>query len=130
MREIFVFGSNLSGIHGAGAAKCALEEHGAIWGVPVGLQGDSYAIPTKAADVRTSLSLSEIKMFVEEFLEFAEDHVELSFKFTAIGCGLAGFTAEQIAPMLCNAPNNVRLPPEFRSALSGLPEERFWSYEV
>jgi hypothetical protein len=127
--EIFVFGSNMSGVHGAGAAKYAREKHGAKLGIASGRTGDSYAIPTKDYDVATSLSLTRIHGFCRNFIRYANDHPELTFRLTAIGCGLAGFTAEQIAPMLCNAPINVRMPPEWRSVLSDLPEERFWSYD-
>lgn len=128
--EIFVFGSNLSGIHGAGAALYARRHYGARNGVGNGRTGDAYAIPTKDYDVATSLSLTRIKVHVTEFLHYATKHPELTFRLTAIGCGLAGFTAEQIAPLVRYAPDNVRLPPEFKSAVGQkLPQERFWSYD-
>lgn len=107
--HIFVFGSNLKGIHGAGAAKTARERHGAILGQGVGLQGNSYAVPTKATPYET-LSLNEISKYVVEFLDFAEQHPEYTFNVTAIGCGLAGYVPEQIAPMFTNVPSNVKLP--------------------
>lgn len=127
MSEVFVFGSNLAGVHGAGAAKFARENHRARLGVGVGPTGSAYAIPTKDYDVKTSLPLSVIQSHADDFLEYAADNPSLSFRLTAIGCGLAGFTVEQIAPMFQGAPDNVRLPPEFRGVLSGLPDERFWS---
>lgn len=128
-REIFVFGSNLSGIHGAGAARCAYEQHGAQWGVGVGLTGDAYAIPTKGYDVRTSLPFSEVVRHAGNFLRFARRHRRWEFKLTAIGCGLAGFRVMDIAPLFRDATPNVKLPPEFREQLSSLPAERFWEYE-
>ena len=111
--NIFVFGSNLAGRHGAGAAKFALDNHGAIYGQGVGLQGNAYAIPTKAADVRTSLPLDVIQKYVDEFLCFAFAHPEMTFNVTRIGCGYAKYTDKDINPMFYNAPNNVILPKEW-----------------
>lgn len=128
MSEIFVFGSNLRGHHGAGAALHAHRRYGAKLGVGVGHCGTSYAIPTKDRQIR-SLKLDQVEQYVREFIQYATDHPELTFRLTAIGCGLAGFTVEQIAPLVRNAPNNVRLPPEFREVLRDQPRERFWSYE-
>ncbi len=116
MREIFVFGSNLQGIHGAGAAKAARRQYGAVLGKGVGLQGNSYAIPTKATPSET-LSLHEISKHVMEFLDFAERHPMYTFNVTPIGCGLAGYVPEQIAPMFINCPENVKLPDEFQNCL-------------
>jgi hypothetical protein len=128
--EIFVFGSNLAGIHGAGAALHARRYYGARLGAGVGRTGNAYGIPTKDHDVQTSLSLTTVKAHVDDFLRYAQSHPELRFRLTAIGCGLAGFTVEQIAPLMCNAPNNVRFPPEFRAVLEHkVGRERFWSYE-
>lgn len=111
--DIFVFGSNLSGIHGAGAAKFARENHGAILGKGTGLQGNSYAIPTKDWQIKT-LPLSNIKPFVDEFLVFASQHPEMRFNVTRIGCGLAGYTDKDIAPMFRGAPENCTLPEGWR----------------
>lgn len=111
---IFVFGSNLAGRHGAGAALHARIEHGAIYGQGDGLQGNSYAIPTKDGNIET-LPLSEIKQYVEEFKTFATNHPELSFFVTRIGCGLAGYTDEQIAPMFKGSPSNCQLPEGWES---------------
>lgn len=117
-REIFVFGSNLAGRHGAGAAKYAYDNHGAIYGVGVGLQGDSYGIPTKDQKIET-LPLETIKIYVEQFIEFARLTPDLMFNVTAIGCGLAGYNPFQIAPMFSSASglSNVRLPEEFKKVL-------------
>lgn len=105
---IFVFGSNLAGIHGAGAARSALAMFGAVWGVGVGLQGRSYAIPTKDERIQT-LPLNRIRPYVDQFLEFARAHPEMNFQVTRIGCGLAGYTDSDIAPMFKEAPDNCEL---------------------
>lgn len=105
MKECFVFGSNLSGIHGAGAARTALDNYGAIWGQGEGLQGDSYALPTKGYNI-THMSLERIRLHVERFLIFAMEHPELQFKVTRVGCYLAGHTDAGIAPMFDGAPEN------------------------
>lgn len=112
MTDIFVFGSNLGGRHGKGAAYFARKKHGAKYGQGVGRQGNSYAIPTKDTLLIT-LDLPAIRAYAAEFLRYAAAHPELTFQLTAIGCGLAGYKPEQIAPMFANAPANVRKPPEF-----------------
>jgi len=112
-KPVFVFGSNLAGIHGAGAARCALEEHGAIWGQGIGMQGNSYGIPTKDAQIQT-LVLREIAIHVFGFLAFARSHPELTFQVTRIGCGLAGYVDAEIAPMFSGAPDNCILPEGWR----------------
>lgn len=112
MKKIFVFGSNLAGRHGKGAALYARQEHGAIYGRGEGLQGNSYAIPTKDKNIRT-LPLSDINQRVEKFLEFANAHPEILFKVTAIGTGLAGYSHGQIAPMFIDAPKNCELPKQW-----------------
>lgn len=106
---IFVFGSNLAGRHGAGAALYAAKNHGAKYGVGVGRTGNSYAIPTKDSSIRT-LPLDSIQPYVTEFLEYASNHPELEFQVTKIGCGLAGYTEADIAPMFTGAPSNCHLP--------------------
>ena len=111
---IFVFGSNLAGRHGKGAALFARQRHGAVYGQGVGLQGNSYAIPTKDEQLRT-LPLEEIRRYVEQFKAFARQHPELTFQVTAIGCGLAGYRPPQIAPMFADAPANCILPDEFKA---------------
>lgn len=107
--EIFVFGSNLAGRHGKGAALSALKEHGAVYGRGFGLQGRSFAIPTKGAEL-APLPLERIRSYVELFVCFAKEHPELTFNVTRIGCGLAGYTDALIAPMFWDAPTNCRLP--------------------
>ena len=111
---VFVFGSNLSGRHGAGAALYARQNHGAIYGQGVGRQGNSYAIPTKNADVSAALPLSEIEKYVKDFKKYAENNPELHFQVTRIGCGLAGFTDEQISPMFKDSPKNCHLPVDWK----------------
>ena len=107
--EIFVFGSNLKGMHGGGAAYIAYRKFGAIMGQGVGLQGQSYAIPTMQGGVET------IRPYVDEFIQFAKEHLELTFLVTRIGCGIAGFTDEEIAPLFEKAHDveNIVLPPNW-----------------
>lgn len=114
MTDIFVFGSNRQGKHGAGAAKEAKQKYGAIYGRAEGRQGNSYAIVTK--ELRKDfppVTLDEIRWGVIRFLGYARKHPEEKFEVTAIGTGLAGFKASQIAPFFSGAPDNVRLPKEF-----------------
>ena len=107
--EIFVFGSNLAGAHAGGAARLAHEKFGAIWGQGVGLQGNSYAIPTMQGGIET------IRPYVDEFIEFAKSHPDLIFYVTKIGCGIAGFSEKEIAPLFQKAIgiSNIRLPKDF-----------------
>lgn len=107
--RIFVFGSNLSGFHGAGAAAFALVNHGAVPGMGFGRQGNSFAIPTKDFEVKT-LPRPTIEIFVRLFKQYAENHPELRFQVTRIGCGLAGYTDEEIGPLFWGAPSNCDLP--------------------
>lgn len=109
MSRIFVFGSNLAGRHGRGAALCARRDYGAIYGVGMGRTGEAYAIPTKDRNLRT-LPLEDIKVHVDRFLDYARAHPELRFNITRIGCGLAGYKDHQIAPLFVNAPDNCDLP--------------------
>ena len=107
--EIFVFGSNLAGAHGGGAARLAYERFGAVWGEGVGLHGQTYAIPTMQGGVDT------IKPYVDAFIRFAKEHNRLTFLVTRIGCGIAGFRDEEIAPLFADAVDveNVILPKSF-----------------
>ena len=107
--EIFVFGSNLAGIHSGGAARTARERFGAVDGQGVGLQGSSYAIPTMQGGVET------IRPYVDEFLELAREWDQTTFLVTRIGCGIAGFRDEEIAPLFAGALDlyNVVLPRSF-----------------
>ena len=111
--EIFVFGSNLRGMHGGGAAYAAYRKFGAIMGQGVGLQGQSYAIPTMQGGVET------FAPYTEEFIGFARQHPELTFLVTRIGCGIAGFRDEEIAPLFRDAVRvpNIRLPESFWNLL-------------
>lgn len=108
---IFVFGSNLEGIHGAGAALFAKEKHGAIMGRGEGLHGNSYALPTCAAPGQP-LTLDAIKFHVDRFLNFANTEIgaEHQYQVTRVGCGFAGYKDSEIAPMFIDAPDNVWLP--------------------
>ena len=110
--QVFVFGSNLFGIHAGGTAKLALNKFGAKWGQGVGLQGKSYAIPTKDHKM-DALPLRYIKFYVNELLQFAKDNSLKTFLVTKIGCGLAGYTIKDIAPMFISYPSNVVVPQEF-----------------
>ena len=111
--EIFVFGSNLGGMHGGGAARYAYQHFGAVWGEGVGLYGQSYAIPTMHGGPNA------IKPYVDEFIAFAKQHGELLFLVTPIGCGIAGFTAREIAPLFRDAVgvDNIVLPESFIKVL-------------
>ena len=108
--EVFVFGSNLAGMHGGGAARIAYEKFSAEWGVGVGPTGQCYAIPTMQGGVET------IKPYVDDFIAYAKQHPELIFYVTRIGCGIAGFKDEQIAPLFAAARDleNVALPKGWR----------------
>lgn len=117
MEPVFVFGSNLAGRHGKGAALFARRHRGAIYGQGVGRQGNSYAIPTKDHNLKT-LPLDAIREFVFWFLIHAGRQPETKFQLTPIGCGLAGYKPEQIAPMFKDAPANIILPKTFIKVLT------------
>lgn len=119
MSKIFVFGSNLAGRHGKGAAKTAVDQYGAIYGQSEGLQGQSYGIPTKDSQLMT-LPLERVKNGVDQFLAFARSHPELQFFVTRIGCGLAGYTDDDIGPMFAKAPDNCELPQGWREAYGAI----------
>ena len=123
--EIFVFGSNLAGMHGGGAARLAYNRFGAIWGQGVGLQGQSYAIPTMQGGVET------IKPYVDEFIRFAKSHPDLLFYVTKIGCGIAGFKIEEIAPLFYHAIdcNNIILPKEFDDIVHDIHDRFIESFD-
>lgn len=118
--EVFVFGSNLQGSHGGGAARVAAEKFGAIWGQGVGLQGQSYAIPTMQGGPET------IEPYVDQFIAFAMEHTELFFYVTRIGCGIAGFKDQDIAPLFADALSleNVCLPESFTKIIEQLSPRR------
>ena len=113
--EIFVFGSNLAGAHGGGAARAARIHFGAVMGQGVGLQGRSYAIPTMQGGPEA------IKPYVDDFILFAKQHPELTFLVTPIGCGIAGFHARDIAPLFASAIDveNIILPRQFVASIEG-----------
>jgi hypothetical protein len=115
-KEIFVFGSNLSGIHGAGAARAAMDFYGAEWGVGIGRTGESYAIPTKSEGITRTLSLLEILPFVEDFVSYTQKNPDLKFWVTRVGCGLAGHYDGDIAPMFFGA-INCSFPEEWKEYL-------------
>lgn len=118
--EVFVFGSNLKGRHGMGAALLAEKEYGAVYGVGKGFAGRSYALPTrdanelsvKKADVR-SLSLDEVKKSISDFIEFARENLDKRFYVTRVGCSLAGFKDTDIGPLFRSVPPNCSLPIEW-----------------
>ena len=112
---MFVFGSNLAGLHHGGSAAHAYNHEGAEWGVGCGPTGNSYAIPTLDMNFK-KLSLEDIKAHVDVFKVYAKWHPEITFVVVAIGCGIAGFSPSDIAPMFEGSPDNVRLPKEFQSA--------------
>ena len=107
--EIFVFGSNLQGYHGGGAARLAMNQWGAVWGQGTGLQGQTYAIPTMQGGIGT------IRPYIDQFIKFAQNDPERTFLVTEIGCGIAGFRPADIAPLFKNAINipNIWLPQSF-----------------
>lgn len=112
---IFVFGSNLAGRHGKGAALYARQKHGAIYGQGVGRQGNSYGIPTKDENLKV-LSLETITHHVEQFVEYARANSQLQFFVTAVGCGLAGYEPSQIMPLFNGSPPNVTFNSRFLNA--------------
>ncbi len=112
--QIFVFGSNLQGRHGGGAALLAYRQWGAVWGQGVGLQGQTYGIPTMHG------GQEEIRPYVDQFIDFAREHPELTFLVTEIGCGIAGFRPEEMAPLFRRAAEveNIHLPQRFWDVLT------------
>lgn len=118
--QIFVFGSNLSGIHGGGAAKAAHQFYGAKWGAAEGIMGQSYAIPTVQERIAGALTLEQIQPAVQRFLAYAADHPETEFLVTRVGCVLAGHKDADIAPMFASATSNCSLPNTWASIL-GVP---------
>ena len=114
--EIFVFGSNLAGIHGAGAAREAFKNYGAIYGVGVGMKGTSYAIPTKDRQIET-LPLEPIRKAVAMFKIFADNNPQEEFFVTRVGCFYAGYTDADIAPMFQGSPTNCNFAEDWQSHL-------------
>lgn len=122
---IFVFGSNLAGVHGAGAARYAMQHEGAVWRQGRGHHGNSYAIPTKDFNIE-SLTLKHIQSYVDQFIGYTKAHPELEFKVTRIGCGLAGYKDEDIAPMFEDAPNNCLFDTAWQDYLDCRHARRYW----
>lgn len=113
-KMIFVFGSNLAGLHGAGAALYAKAHYGAMLGVGIGRTGNAYAIPTKDHDLMV-MSLLRIRPYVNQFLKYAKDHSDERFLVTRIGCGLAGYVDKEIAPIFIDPPTNCIMPIEWKT---------------
>jgi hypothetical protein len=125
MDKIFCFGSNQRGIHGAGTAKIAAQQYGAQFRVGEGRTGNAYAIPTKITPYKVR-RLIDIQASVDMFLEYARAHADLEFHVVRIGCGLAGFSDEQIAPLFADAPANCRFDPRWEKyGLSPWEEEPY-----
>lgn len=133
-KMIFVFGSNEAGIHGAGAARFARDQRGAVWGVGYGHTGSTFAIPTKAIRlslendkpvIGPTLALNQIREYVNAFLRYARARRDLQFQVTAIGCGLAGLKHEDIAPMFMLAPDNCWFDAAWMAWL-GVEPYRYW----
>ena len=124
MTTIFVFGSNLAGRHGKGAALEALNRHGAVYGQGQGRQGNSYAIPTKSAFLKL-LPLWRIRKEVKFFLVYARHMTDLTFHVTAIGTGLAGYSHEDIAPFFVGAPKNCVLPEEWKPIIDSVSRHTY-----
>jgi hypothetical protein len=120
--NIFVFGSNEAGKHGAGAARYARLYYGAVYGQGEGLWGNSYAIPTKNRYIKT-LSLVEVATYINNFIYFAKSNPELTFDVSRIGCGLAGFKNRQIAPLFIGSPINCRFDNKWKE---WLPYNETW----
>lgn len=130
--EVFVFGSNESGVHGAGAAKTAKDKFGAIEGNGYGPMGSSFAIPTKGWDIKGAIPLPALECYVARFYEYCLIHPEKKFFVTKIGCGLAGWTPEDIAPLFTAFDNNnlknVSLPEEFWNVIEKVTDEQIVNY--
>lgn len=120
---IFVFGSNLAGIHGAGAAQYASRHRGAEWGKGVGLTGQSYGIPTKDRNIYT-LPFFKVRQHIEQFIEFARMNPKAQFQVTCIDCGLAGFANATIAPLFNDAPSNCFFDEAWRPWLN--LDKQYW----
>lgn len=123
--KIFTFGSNLAGRHGKGAAFTARQRYGAVYGIGEGLQGRSYAIPTKDALLKP-LPLTVIKRHVDKFIAFANKKPDLEFMVTPIGTGLTGYDHHAIAPMFTLAPTNCVLPYKWKDIIPELTGRKYW----
>lgn len=124
-KMIFVFGSNLSGIHGAGAAKYAHKERGAKWGVGEGPTGECYALPTKGLNI-TPMDFNQFVIHAHTFMRYAEKNPHLNFQMTQVGCGLAGFRPVLVATSLAYAALNLENVYFDEAWREYLPEAKFW----
>lgn len=122
--KVFVFGSNESGFHGAGAAAYAVKKYGAQIGIGFGPTGQAFAIPTKSWDILYSLTVEEIKHYVDRFFEYAKIRKDHEFVITQIGCGLAGFSPNVIAPLFKNAPMNCSFDTAWKPFLG--EHRKYW----
>lgn len=122
---IFVFGSNLAGLHEGGAARVAHNRHGAVWCEGLGHHGNSYALPTMDRKFQT-LSTTAIRVFVGDFIKYATTHPELEFQVTRIGCGLAGYEDRQIAPLFLEAPANCHFDTAWQPILG--EHRNYWGH--
>lgn len=120
---VFVFGSNLSGIHGLGAARYASIHKRAVWGVGEGPTGNAYALPTKGLHI-TFMNLNEVTIRVDTFLLYASKHRDLKFQVTQVGCGLGGFSKEHIAPLFKYSPDNCYFDTKWKALMPA--ETGFW----
>lgn len=120
---IFVFGSNLSGIHGAGAALYAHKNLGAQWGVGEGITGNSYALPTKGINI-SYMPIDKVAIHVAKFIEYASTHLDDVFQVTCVGCGLAGFKDSEIAPIFDRASKNCLFDLKWKPFLG--PHRTYW----
>lgn len=120
MREIFVFESDMEGEHARGSAFEAFKNHGAVMGHGSGVQGNSYAIPTLDENLKP-LRLDQIARYIDIFISFAWRHYPtITFNVCALGCGIAGYRVEEIAPLFRGLPENCLLPPEFLKVLEAV----------
>lgn len=126
-KEIFVFGSNLAGRHGKGAALTARKKWGAVYGEAIGRTGDAYAIPTKDQNLNV-LDLDDIELFIHDFVRYAKKNPDLTFKVTNVGCGLAGYKPEQIAPMFSGSPDNCIFSEEFKPYIKERKDFTSWIF--
>lgn len=122
MTEIFVFGSNRAGIHGAGAAKYAFKFLDAVWGMGEGLTQQTYALPTKGYKIEC-ITLAEVKRAVDTFISIAKAHPDKDFRVTRVGCGLGGHNDQDVAPLFKDAPTNCKFDSVWEEFLPG---KRFW----
>ena len=126
---VFVFGSNEKGIHGGGAARVAREKHGAVLHQGFGPQGNSFGIPTcslPTGEPNHEISIAKVKAYVFMFLTYAAMNPDVNFQVTQVGCGLAGWTKEQIAPMFMNAPDNCSFDTDWKPILGD--DRKYWGH--